>query len=551
MAQPRVKPLRDQPDPALREVYDKVSARQTYPAWKEGLLWGDLQKWRKDDVGAVLRALRDLYRGELQVQLNGTKADLVARVKALRTGGAGTQSSVSFGPPAKPPQATPSPAAPPNASPQRDGDGLDGSRPQRDVDGLDGSRPQRDGPDASRSEDLPEDSDDVVEVFLSRYAPRAEAEPAATGQPAAPPTPTKDAREGEDLTAVWRRLPSPEAPRKLSAALRRDPLLGGTSEPAFTPLRWPEARGIAVVDGTGTYTVIVDLLEEEHRMIAGRKRQAAVHLVCLSTRLRPCQWPVEFSVWCQGSLTQPPPWRPKNPELSWYRTVSHIDLSSAVLSHVSPRRFPVVIEITKNTQRCALVCCVVQNVGQLAVEGAVLGRPPVASPLWQLDDEANGCAVEKQLVSLRDPLTLVRISQPAKGANCKHPAAFDLKTYIQYSSRNHYWNCPICDEEAPPQLLGIDPLMQKILTEVTDPEVSQVEMRSDGTWEPRRDPDPQGSDDESEPQKPVVRESVKREPGTSTQAPTTLPPTKRRRTAPSQQVSANFVGTAVNPIELD
>lgn len=43
-------------------------------------------------------------------------------------------------------------------------------------------------------------------------------------------------------------------------------------------------------------------------------------------------------------------------------------------------------------------------------------------------------------VSLFCPLTLARISTPARGANCRHKAVFDFDTFV----KNGIAKCPIC-----------------------------------------------------------------------------------------------------------
>lgn len=50
-----------------------------------------------------------------------------------------------------------------------------------------------------------------------------------------------------------------------------------------------------------------------------------------------------------------------------------------------------------------------------------------------------------QQVSLRDPVSLVRIRVPVRGHKCDHLQCFDLETHWQVNSREHSsWACPVC-----------------------------------------------------------------------------------------------------------
>jgi hypothetical protein len=49
------------------------------------------------------------------------------------------------------------------------------------------------------------------------------------------------------------------------------------------------------------------------------------------------------------------------------------------------------------------------------------------------------------LVSLRCPLSYMKMEVPARGPLCEHDAAFDLATYIAQGVATSTWNCPVCN----------------------------------------------------------------------------------------------------------
>ena len=70
-------------------------------------------------------------------------------------------------------------------------------------------------------------------------------------------------------------------------------------------------------------------------------------------------------------------------------------------------------------------------------------------------------AITKMSMSIRCPLTKVRIKDAFKGINCKHAQAFDLGNYAQTNFKYRKLLCPVCGE--PTSTLRSDPLTQMIV----------------------------------------------------------------------------------------
>jgi hypothetical protein len=80
----------------------------------------------------------------------------------------------------------------------------------------------------------------------------------------------------------------------------------------------------------------------------------------------------------------------------------------------------------------------------------------------------------QETISLRDPLNQSRIVIAVKGSKCIHRQCFDLKTFLEYSFNNNYWNCPVCDKNAPYNELKIDDFVNKILLESNEDKVTVI-----------------------------------------------------------------------------
>jgi E3 SUMO-protein ligase PIAS1 len=61
-----------------------------------------------------------------------------------------------------------------------------------------------------------------------------------------------------------------------------------------------------------------------------------------------------------------------------------------------------------------------------------------------------------QNLSLKCPLSYMRLSRPCRGVNCNHIQCFDATSYLQLQEQGPQWLCPICNKPAPFEHLAID-----------------------------------------------------------------------------------------------
>ncbi|KAK2954695.1 putative MIZ/SP-RING zinc finger [Blattamonas nauphoetae] len=85
-------------------------------------------------------------------------------------------------------------------------------------------------------------------------------------------------------------------------------------------------------------------------------------------------------------------------------------------------------------------------------------------------------------VTLKCPLMFTRIEIPAKGKNCTHRQCFDLRGFLQYSSRDRQYVCPVCHKATPFSDLVIDLNMERILKTVSA-DVERVVVMDDARFE--------------------------------------------------------------------
>ncbi|KAK6309128.1 hypothetical protein J4Q44_G00205910 [Coregonus suidteri] len=89
-------------------------------------------------------------------------------------------------------------------------------------------------------------------------------------------------------------------------------------------------------------------------------------------------------------------------------------------------------------------------------------------------------------VSLICPLVKMRIGVPCRVLTCAHLQCFDAIFFLQMNEKKPTWTCPVCDKQAPFELLTIDGLASEILKE-THEDIEEIEYLTDGSWRPIRD----------------------------------------------------------------
>jgi E3 SUMO-protein ligase PIAS1 len=95
--------------------------------------------------------------------------------------------------------------------------------------------------------------------------------------------------------------------------------------------------------------------------------------------------------------------------------------------------------------------------------------------------------VESSVMSLKDPISTLRITIPCRSTICTHNRCFDAESFLQLQEQAPTWQCPICNNTISFEALAVDEYVQEILDKVprgTD----QVTIEPDGNWSSEKDP---------------------------------------------------------------
>uniref|UniRef100_A0A8C7RJ52 RING-type E3 ubiquitin transferase n=1 Tax=Oncorhynchus mykiss TaxID=8022 RepID=A0A8C7RJ52_ONCMY len=142
--------------------------------------------------------------------------------------------------------------------------------------------------------------------------------------------------------------------------------------------------------------------------------------------------------------------------------------------------------------------------GQLkhcSVESAERCRERIQDKL-RFDPESE-IATTGLRVSLICPLVKMRIGVPCRVITCAHLQCFDAIFFLQMNEKKPTWTCPVCDKQAPFELLTIDGLASEILKE-THEDIEEIEYLTDGSWRPIRDEKEKERERSNTPDYPVL-----------------------------------------------
>lgn len=95
--------------------------------------------------------------------------------------------------------------------------------------------------------------------------------------------------------------------------------------------------------------------------------------------------------------------------------------------------------------------------------------------------------VGDSVMSLKDPISTLRITTPCRSTVCTHNRCFDGESFLQLQEQAPTWTCPICNKIISFEALAVDEYVQDILRNVprgTD----QVTVKPDGQWRNEKEP---------------------------------------------------------------
>ena len=104
--------------------------------------------------------------------------------------------------------------------------------------------------------------------------------------------------------------------------------------------------------------------------------------------------------------------------------------------------------------------------------------------------KANDSDIEvgSSVMSLKDPISTLRIKTPCRSTVCTHNQCFDAESFLQLQEQAPTWTCPICNKTISYEGLAVDQYVEEILNKARN--ADQVTIEPNGDWSTEKDTSP-------------------------------------------------------------
>ncbi|RCI10703.1 hypothetical protein L249_5322 [Ophiocordyceps polyrhachis-furcata BCC 54312] len=159
--------------------------------------------------------------------------------------------------------------------------------------------------------------------------------------------------------------------------------------------------------------------------------------------------------------------------------VNNVEFTYALTS----KKFYLIVNVCKIAQVADLVSAVSNRL-----------RIPKNAVVAELNKKAQDPDVvaTSQVLSLKCPLSYMRLDVPCRSVNCIHIQCFDATSYLQLQEQGPQWACPICNKSAPFEKLAVDGYVKDILDN-TAKDLESVVIEPNGRWRMKASDDDQAN----------------------------------------------------------
>ncbi|RPD55819.1 hypothetical protein L227DRAFT_532655 [Lentinus tigrinus ALCF2SS1-6] len=114
-------------------------------------------------------------------------------------------------------------------------------------------------------------------------------------------------------------------------------------------------------------------------------------------------------------------------------------------------------------------------------KGKYKRREDILADMNKSASEDDDIVAGHQKMSLKCPLSYMRIQTPCRSSSCVHPQCFDAMSWFSVMEQTTTWMCPVCEKVLNVEDLMIDGYFDDILKQ-TPEDVEDVIVEADGQW---------------------------------------------------------------------
>ncbi|KAF2159870.1 hypothetical protein M409DRAFT_29680 [Zasmidium cellare ATCC 36951] len=112
--------------------------------------------------------------------------------------------------------------------------------------------------------------------------------------------------------------------------------------------------------------------------------------------------------------------------------------------------------------------------------GGIISKQRVLDEMNRINADPDIAATSARM-SLKDPISTLRINLPVRSAVCKHNQCFDGSMFIQLQEQAPQWSCPVCSKSVSYESLCVDKYFEEILQK-TSSSIEKVDVEPNGEW---------------------------------------------------------------------
>lgn len=144
------------------------------------------------------------------------------------------------------------------------------------------------------------------------------------------------------------------------------------------------------------------------------------------------------------------------------------------------------------TKRFAFTVYLVRAIGadrltERIRKGNVIRKQKVLDDMKRQNADPDIAATSIRM-SLKDPISTLRITLPVRSSHCTHNQCFDGAMFLQLQEQAPQWSCPVCSKSVAFEALCIDEYFQDILDR-TPKNTEKVDIEPNGEWKIIKDED--------------------------------------------------------------
>ncbi|KAF2176257.1 hypothetical protein K469DRAFT_607743 [Zopfia rhizophila CBS 207.26] len=122
----------------------------------------------------------------------------------------------------------------------------------------------------------------------------------------------------------------------------------------------------------------------------------------------------------------------------------------------------------------------VEELAKRIAQRHVISKQSVINEMLRKANDPD-IVVDSTVMSLKDPISTLRMTLPCRSNLCNHNQCFDAESFLQLQEQAPTWQCPVCNKTVSFEGLAVDQYVQEILESVPKG-TDQVTIEHNGKW---------------------------------------------------------------------